>query len=349
MVFLLTALKMFYVLDPNLEPIPKPTLEDSDAIEAIRSKSEEDELVCRGYILNSLSNRLYDLYRNMKTPKEIWTALEHKYMNEKKGMDKFLALKYFEFSITDDKPIMDQVHELQILVSKLSELEIKVPDSLQVGAILSKLPHSWNGYRKKVMHSTDTFTIEEFQTHIQIEAENHARDALFLRGYNVNYKGHLIKDCKFKNAGIKIGSSSENKTNLVEQEINELIAIVIDMQIGMIIEVYMVTANKSSDWWLDYSATIHVCNNKKQFKTCEECKRLRNILMGNHVPVKVIGKGTVELKFTLGQKLTLLNVFHVPEIRKNLVSTNLLCKKGVKIVRESDKVIVSKNGVFIGK
>ncbi|XP_022715126.1 uncharacterized protein LOC111274619 [Durio zibethinus] len=263
MVFLLTALKMFYVLDPNLKPIPKPTPEDSDTIKATRSKREEDELVCRGYILNSLSDRLYDLYRNMKTPKEIWTALEHKYMNEKKGTDKFLALKYFEFSITDDKPIMDQVHELQILVSKLSELEIKVPDSLQVGAILSKLHPSWNGYRKKVLHSTDTFTIEEFQTHIQIEAKNRARDALFLGGSNVNY----------------IGSSSESKANLVEQKINELIAMVTDMQIGMITEVHMATTNKSSDWWLDSGATIHVCNNKKQFKTYEECKKPENILM----------------------------------------------------------------------
>jgi hypothetical protein len=35
---------------------------------------------------------------------------------------------------------MDQVHEIQMLISKLSNLDIKVPDSLQAGAILSKLP-----------------------------------------------------------------------------------------------------------------------------------------------------------------------------------------------------------------
>jgi len=42
-------------------------------------------------------------------------------------------------------------------------------------------------------------------------------------------------------------------------------------------------------------------------------------------------------------------VFHVPEIRKNLVSTSLLSKKGFKIVLESDKVIVTKSGMFVGK
>ena len=71
--------------------------------------------------------------------------------------------------------------------------------------------------------------------------------------------------------------------------------------------------------------------------------------MGNHNSAKVLGKGTVELQFTSGKKLTLLNVLHVPEIRKNLVFANLLCKNGIKTVLESDKLIMSKNGMFVGK
>jgi hypothetical protein len=93
--------------------------------------------------------------------------LETHYKQEKSGSDCFLALKFFEYEITDNKPIMDQVHEIQMLISKLSDLDIKVPDSLQVGAVLSKLPPSWNEYRKKMLHSTDNYTFEQFQTHLQ--------------------------------------------------------------------------------------------------------------------------------------------------------------------------------------
>ena len=71
--------------------------------------------------------------------------------------------------------------------------------------------------------------------------------------------------------------------------------------------------------------------------------------MGNHNATKVVRKGSVELKFTSEEKLTLLNVFHVPDLKKNLVSVNLLCKKGFKVVLESDKVVITKNGVFVGK
>ena len=68
---------------------------------------------------------------------------------------------------------MDQVHENQILTSKLSDLDIKVPDSLQVGVVLSKLPPFWNEYRKKMLHSTINCTFDQFQTHLQIGVQSH--------------------------------------------------------------------------------------------------------------------------------------------------------------------------------
>ncbi|KAK3024292.1 hypothetical protein RJ639_043154 [Escallonia herrerae] len=125
MMFLLTALKVQYVLDPNLPPLPEITDNDSDKTKAARKKREEDELVCRGHILNALSDRLYDLFTSSKCSKEIWKALENKYNNEKQGADKFLTLKYFEFTMNDSESVLDQVHQLQILVSKLKDLKVE--------------------------------------------------------------------------------------------------------------------------------------------------------------------------------------------------------------------------------
>ena len=71
--------------------------------------------------------------------------------------------------------------------------------------------------------------------------------------------------------------------------------------------------------------------------------------MGNHNKAKVLGKGTVEMKMSSGKMMILANVFHVPKIKKNFVTANLLCKSGVKAILESDKLILSKNGIFVGK
>ena len=88
----------------------------------------------------------------------------------------------------------------------------------------------------------------------------------------------------------------------------------------------MAASTISNDWWYNSGATIHVCNKKNHFKDYEIAADGQEVLMGNFNAVKVIGKGSVELNFTYGKKLLLLNVLHVPDMRKNLVSAYLLCK-----------------------
>lgn len=61
------------------------------------------------------------------------------------------------------------------------------------------------------------------------------------------------------------------------------------------------------------------------------------------------GKGTIELKFTFVKIVTLFDVFHAPKIRKNLVYGGLLSKHGFKLVFESDKFVLTKNGMSVGK
>lgn len=63
-------------------------------------------------------------------------------------------------------PVMDQVHELDVLVSQLSELQTIVPDILQVEAILSKCLLGMTTERKFcILHSTESDTIEQVTTH----------------------------------------------------------------------------------------------------------------------------------------------------------------------------------------
>jgi hypothetical protein len=70
MIFLLTSLKIYYILDPNLSALPE-TQEDESATMTVRVKREEDEVLCQGHILNTLTSRLYDIFSKLKSPKEI--------------------------------------------------------------------------------------------------------------------------------------------------------------------------------------------------------------------------------------------------------------------------------------
>ena len=64
---------------------------------------------------------------------------------------------------------------------------------------------------------------------------------------------------------------------------------------------------------------------------------------------QVLGIGDIELNTTSGKVLTLKDVRHVPDIRRNLISGSCLVKQGCKVVMESNKVVITKNNVFIGK
>ncbi|URE37250.1 hypothetical protein MUK42_37269 [Musa troglodytarum] len=105
MKFMLTASKIFYVLDPNLQQIPDPTDNDIDEVKAERKKRNKDEVMYRGHFLNALSNRLYDLYTMEPLTKAIWNTLEFKYQSEEEDTKKFLISKYFNYKFVDDKSI----------------------------------------------------------------------------------------------------------------------------------------------------------------------------------------------------------------------------------------------------
>jgi hypothetical protein len=71
--------------------------------------------------------------------------------------------------------------------------------------------------------------------------------------------------------------------------------------------------------------------------------------MGNGVLATVQGIGQVCLKMTLGKTLILKDVPYVPSINWNLISMSLLLRQHLKLVFESNKLILSKFGVFVGK
>ena len=105
----------------------------------------------------------------------------------------------------------------------------------------------------------------------------------------------------------------------------------------------------SEEWFLDSGATRHICSAKEAFSMYTPAEYNEDLFMGNTVTTRIAGTEKVMLKMTSCKVLTLNNVLHVPTIRKNLLSAALLVKNGFKCVLVSDKAVISKNEMFIGK
>nr|GFB29875.1 hypothetical protein [Tanacetum cinerariifolium] len=176
-------------------------------------------------------------------------SLEEKYTAEKEGADKFITFKFFEFAMEDNVSILDQVHEFLILVSKFKNLNIEIPKKLLVGAIITKLPSAWHNYRKKLMHTSEDFTLDQIQKHLQIEEKTRIREKNMngASSSKVNYvdSGKNNKGNNKKRKGTW-NSSKDNKKD--KKPLSE--------------ELHMASVTTSDDWWYDSGATTHVCNNR---------------------------------------------------------------------------------------
>ncbi|GKA72409.1 zinc finger, CCHC-type containing protein, partial [Tanacetum coccineum] len=163
--------------------------------------------------------------------------------------------------------------------------------------------------------------------------------------------GHLKKDCKGGKVGNKangsgINGSVDGSTNSLKGQnmFNKSFQV---YYVTYVSEAYYVQDDDVA-WWVDSGATVHVCKDRCWFKTYESLNDGSILHMGNESTALVHRRGCVDLKFSSGKIVSLFNVLHVPNIRKNLVSSSVLNNCGYKQVIESNKFVLSKHGVFIG-
>ena len=84
--------------------------------------------------------------------------------------------------------------------------------------------------------------------------------------FHCGKKGHYIRECKLLKNKKKDEEGNTIETNVIE----DIVAIVSDINIDMITEILMAIIANPFDWWFNLGATVHVCNNKEQFKTYDK-------------------------------------------------------------------------------
>ncbi|GJZ38794.1 zinc finger, CCHC-type containing protein [Tanacetum coccineum] len=162
---------------------------------------------------------------------------------------------------------------------------------------------------------------------------------------------HSKKDCKGgkvsnKANGSSINGSMNDSTNSLKGQnmFNKLFQV---YYVTYVSKAYFVQDDDVA-WWVDSGATVHVCKDRCWFKTYESLNDESMLHMGNESTALVHGRSCVDLRFSSGKTIFLFNILHVPNIRKNLVSSSIFNNYGYKQVIESDKFALSKHDMFIG-
>ncbi|KAH0638858.1 hypothetical protein KY285_035444 [Solanum tuberosum] len=144
MKFFLRRLKLAYVLEKLCPEAPssKVAMDEATLIKEQIDKWQDDDYLCKNYILGGMSNKYYDQYYNKcKFAKEIWDTLKSIHLAEEVSSKKFLISNYMEFKMVDDKSITEQVQEFQLLANKMVISEIALDENFHVGVIVSNFLH----------------------------------------------------------------------------------------------------------------------------------------------------------------------------------------------------------------
>ncbi|KAM6570522.1 hypothetical protein CsatB_018507 [Cannabis sativa] len=181
MLFYLTMKKVAFVLTA-LKPVVSEASTDKDK-EAEREKQQKDldswvenDFPCKNFILNGLSDDLYDYYNSDKSANEIWDALQKKYDTEEAGTKKYAVSRYLKYQMVDDKPVEAQSHELQKIAHEIISEGMTLDEQFQVAVLIDKLPPSWKDFKSTLRHKTKEFSLESLITRLRIEEEARKQD-----------------------------------------------------------------------------------------------------------------------------------------------------------------------------
>ncbi|GKB52029.1 zinc finger, CCHC-type containing protein [Tanacetum coccineum] len=349
--FLLTTLKVAYVLStPRPEFVEEETLEQTRK----RCKWDNDDYICRGHILNGMSDALFDVYQNVESAKELWDQLEAKYMAEDTSSKKFLVSNFNNYRMVDSRSVMEQYHELLRILGQYTQHGLFMDESISVSSIIDKLPPSWKDFKHMLKHNKDELSLVQLGSHFRIEETLRMEESGKGKGKDIagSSSMNMVEDDKNKKNN-KNSKGKKRKFHDKKDDSNKRSKMTCWKcgKPGHFKKDCRVKKNNGDDeiaWWIDSGATCHACKDRCWFVTFQPVEDGSVLHMGDESTKPILGRGNVVIEFSSGKTITLFNVVYVPGLRKNLMSGPVLNKCGYKQVYESDKYTLSRHGVFIG-
>ena len=73
---------------------------------------KHSDFLCRNYVMNALTDSLYNVNSDKITTKELWESLDQKYNTEDARAKKFVGGRFLDYKMVDSKTMVSQVQEL---------------------------------------------------------------------------------------------------------------------------------------------------------------------------------------------------------------------------------------------
>lgn len=349
---------------------------------------EELDLEARAAIILCLERDVAFLVNEEATAAGVWSKLEKTFMTKTLTNRIYLKSKLYTCKMEEGTSIRDYVNKFDRIISDLKDIDVKIDEEDQALMLLLSLPESYENLVQTLMLVGDTLTMDETRTSLLAddlrkvatsgmsssgrEHREQAQGLFATRGrtnergqgrgrksrsksrapaertcFKCGELGHFKANCPnkrvlFQNKQANNGNNSKGK----QQDLSEASYVSNDED-----DCFSVSERDhdiSGKWMLDSGASHHMCPNRKWFATYQSIDG-GTVLMGNNHACKIMGYGTIQIKMHDGALRTLMNVRHVPNLRKNLISLGVLEENGCKIVMEGGILKVVRGSLVVMK
>ena len=135
---------------------------------------------------------------------------------------------------------------------------------------------------------------------------------------------------KGKNKGKEsVSSSYEDSTAIVHGNCCDDFVLVVEL------------SKRSNDRWiLDSGSSFHVTPHRHWFSTYD-CVQGGVVHMGNNAMCNIVGVGSMRIRMFDGMIYNFLNVHHVSDMKKNLISLGALVSDGSRCILDKDGLEVT--------
>ena len=198
-------------------------LESCEILDCRCSKFKEDERDIQvisvvdawkhfDYVMNALTDSLYNVYSNKKTDKELWESLDHKYKTEDAWVKKFVMGRFLNYKMVDSKTVVSQVQELHVIFHEIHVEGMMLSKTFQVATNIEKLPPALKEFKNYLNHKRKEMIIEDLIIRLVIEEENRVYNKKGAHNPNeakANFVEHdqcsMFKKANNKGKGTRLG------------------------------------------------------------------------------------------------------------------------------------------------
>jgi hypothetical protein len=301
------------------------------------------------------------------TTSGLWSKLESLYMTKSLTSRIYLKRQLYSLRMKEGTKVIDHLNTFNTLIVQLTSMEVKFEDEDKAITLLCLLPESWDNlvtsisFRSTKVLDYDyvvgALLVEEMRT--KSSKETSTSEAMLIRGRTIEknerssfqsksrhkkgkekcwYCGktwHLKKYCW------KRKESKENST----KEANLVVT-----NSGMTDQVLSISSNLQyqEEWQLDSAASHHMCSHRNWFISYQSVDE-GVVFMGNGIPCKIVGVGSIRIRMFDGIVRELTNVRYVPELKSNLISLGVLDSCGYKYTSQGGALTLSKSSLVVMK